>query len=106
MTAPALSRVGRCILAELDPFEIGGLFGEIKSSTGIPIGEIRKQYDTMAGARRGEVGRAERVLPFAVYQPTTAIRPLADVLDEVADLSEHEYRVLKMAAESPRRPVC
>jgi Protein of unknown function (DUF3631) len=87
------------ILTEMDHLAIGVLCSTIKTSTGIPIGDIRKQFDKMAGAQMG-VGTPDRALPFAVYQPASAVRPLDEVLDEVADFirsrvscSENEVNV-------------
>src|SRR5664280_2666597 len=78
--------LGEAILADMDSWMVGALISDIKRSTGIPIGETRKLYDRMAGARKTEQGKAERVVPFAVYKPRAQPRPLADIADAAARL--------------------
>jgi hypothetical protein len=89
--------LGEAILAQMDPFTIGGLhFRDIKTSTGIPVGEISKQYDTMAGARKTGLGKAERVPPFAVYKRRGSLAHSPTCWTRWPNCSAHECRALKM----------
>jgi hypothetical protein len=78
--------MGDAILADMDPLTLGALFHAIKASAGIPIGDIRKQHEKMAGARRRGADDGPSQLPFAVYEPAAHPSPLADVLDEIAGM--------------------
>jgi putative DNA primase/helicase len=81
--AGAKAVIGDAILADLDPVTAGVLFNTIKTSAGISISAVRKQFEKMAGARK-TTSKAERRLPFAVYEPAATPRPLDELLDEVA----------------------
>jgi hypothetical protein len=78
--------LANAIMTEISPLAIGALFNAIKASTGIGVGDIRKQFERMAGARRRGADDGPSQLPFAVYEPAAHPSPLADVLDEIADM--------------------
>ena len=50
--AGAKAVMGDAALADLDPLDLGVLFGAIKTSAGIPIGDVREQFKKMAGAHK------------------------------------------------------
>jgi hypothetical protein len=97
--AGAMAVIADAVLADIDPVLRGALFAHIKTSTGIPVGDIRKQFEKMAGVKKS-AATTGRALPFAFYQPASAVRPLKELLDEVADFirarvscSENEINV-------------
>jgi hypothetical protein len=78
--------LANAIMTGINPLAIGTLFNTIKASTGIGVGDIRKYYERMAGARRKGAGNGPSQPLFAVCEPAAHPSPLADVLDEIADM--------------------